>query len=192
MTDVVNLGAKTVVLDDKPMVSAVIRDLTLEQRFVKRAMDIVISLVGIILTGPIMLVSAILIKAEDGGKIFFRQKRATKGGELFDVLKFRTMTEVDTKNESATDNDKRITKIGKYLRLFRIDELPQFFNILKGDMSVVGPRPEMVENVDKYTAELPEFSYRLKVKGGLTGHAQIAGKYNTSPKHKLILDMMYI
>lgn len=192
MSDVMLMGGKSIFLDDKPMVSAVIRDLTFEQRFFKRAMDIAISLIGIIVTGPIMLVTAILIKAEDGGNVFFRQKRATKGGKLFDVYKFRTMTEVDSVNESAKTDDKRITKIGKYLRMFRIDELPQFFNILKGDMSVVGPRPEMVENVNKYTAELPEFSYRLKVKGGLTGYAQIVGRYNTSPKDKLVLDLMYI
>ena len=192
ISDIMMMGGKSIFLDDKPMVSAVIRDLTFEQRFVKRAMDIVISLIGIVVTGPIMLVAAALIKVEDGGKIFFRQKRATKGGKLFDVLKFRTMTETDSKNESAKDNDKRITKVGKYLRKFRIDELPQFFNILKGDMSVVGPRPEMIENVSKYTAELPEFSYRLRVKGGLTGYAQIVGKYNTSPKDKLVLDLMYI
>ncbi|MBQ4573317.1 MAG: sugar transferase [Clostridia bacterium] len=192
MSDVMLMGGKSILLDDKPMVSAVIRDLTFEQRFFKRAMDIVISLVGIILTGPIMIATAILIKAEDGGSILFRQKRATKGGKLFDVYKFRTMTETDSVNESAKTDDKRITKVGKYLRKFRIDELPQFFNILKGDMSVVGPRPEMIENVSKYTAELPEFSYRLKVKGGLTGYAQIVGKYNTSPKDKLVLDLMYI
>ncbi len=192
MSDVLMIGAKSIFLDDKPMVSAVMRSLTFEQRVVKRIMDIVISLVGIILTGPIMLVSAILIKMEDGGKVFFRQMRATKGGKLFKVYKFRTMRELDSVNRSATTDDDRITKVGKYLRKFRIDELPQFFNILKGDMSVVGPRPEMVENVDRYTAELPEFSYRLKVKGGLTGYAQIVGKYNTSPKDKLILDLMYI
>ncbi len=192
MYDVVMLGARPAILDDKPLVSAVVRDLTFEQRFVKRAMDIVMSGVGLIVCGPLMLVCAALIKAEDGGSVFFRQLRATKGGELFNVYKFRTMTETDTVNESAKNNDKRITKVGKYLRMFRIDELPQFFNILKGDMSVVGPRPEMVENVSKYTAELPEFSYRLKVKGGLTGYAQIVGKYNTSPKDKLVLDLMYI
>ncbi len=192
MSDIVLMGGKSIILDDKPMVSAVIRELTFEQRFVKRAMDIVISLVGVIVTGPIMLVAAALIKAEDGGKILFRQKRATKGGKLFEVYKFRTMSETGSTNISAKDDDKRITKVGKYLRMFRIDELPQFFNILKGDMSVVGPRPEMIENVSKYTAELPEFSYRLKVKGGLTGYAQIVGKYNTSPKDKLVLDLMYI
>ena len=148
--------------------------------------------IGIIVCGPLMLVCAALIKAEDGGSIFFRQLRATKGGELFNVYKFRTMKEENAENRSVTSDDDRITKVGKYLRKFRIDELPQLINIFKGEMSVVGPRPEMVENVDKYTAELPEFSYRLRVKGGLTGYAQIAGKYNTSPKDKLVLDLMYI
>ena len=102
------------------------------------------------------------------------------------------MKESNAENRSVISNDERITKIGKYLRKYRIDELPQLINIFKGEMSVVGPRPEMVENVDKYTEELPEFSYRLRVKGGLTGYAQIAGKYNTSPKDKLVLDLMYI
>ena len=186
------LGSKTVILDDKPLVSAVVRDLTLEQRFVKRAMDLVISCVGLIVFGPLMLVCAALIKAEDGGHVFFRQLRATKGGKLFKVYKFRTMKEENSINKSVTSDDDRITKVGKILRKFRIDELPQLINIIKGDMSVVGPRPEMIENVDKYTEELPEFSYRLRVKGGLTGYAQIAGKYNTSPKDKLVLDLMYI
>lgn len=192
MYDVVMLGARPAILDDKPLVSAVVRDLTFEQRFVKRAMDIVMSGMGLIVCGPLMLVCAALIKAEDGGSIFFRQLRATKGGELFNVYKFRTMKEENAENRSVTSDDDRITKVGKYLRKFRIDELPQLINIFKGEMSVVGPRPEMVENVDKYTAELPEFSYRLRVKGGLTGYAQIAGKYNTSPKDKLVLDLMYI
>ena len=192
MNDVVMLGAKTAMLDDKPLVSAVVRDLTFEQKVVKRAMDILISTVGLIVCGPLMLICAALIKAEDGGKVFFRQLRATKGGKLFNVYKFRTMSESNAVNRSVTSNDERITKIGKVLRKYRIDELPQLFNILKGEMSVVGPRPEMVENVDKYTQDLPEFSYRLRVKGGLTGYAQIAGKYNTSPKDKLVLDLMYI
>ncbi|MBR5246825.1 MAG: sugar transferase [Clostridia bacterium] len=192
MTDIVTLGAKTAVLDDKPLVSAVPRDLTFEQRLVKRIMDVAISLVGLIILSPVMLGTALLIKLDDGGKIFFRQRRATKNGKLFDVYKFRTMKEAGSINQSAKTDDDRITKVGKYLRKFRIDELPQLINILKGEMSLVGPRPEMVENVDKYTEELPEFSYRLRVKGGLTGYAQIAGKYNTSPKDKLVLDLMYI
>ncbi len=192
MADILMVGAKSIFLDDKPMVSAVMRSLSFEQRVIKRVFDVVFSLVGIVATSPIMIAAAIAIKLEDGGKIFFRQMRATKGGKIFNVFKFRTMKEEDSVNRSVSDEDERITKVGYYLRKFRVDELPQFFNILKGEMSVVGPRPEMVENVDKYTAELPEFSYRLKVKGGLTGYAQIMGKYNTSPKDKLILDLMYI
>lgn len=192
MNDVVMLGAKTTILDDKPLVSAIVRDLTFEQKFVKRAMDLAISGLGLIATSPIMLLCAILIKAEDGGSVFFRQTRATKGGKLFKVYKFRTMKEAGSINKSVTADDDRITKIGRILRKFRIDELPQLINIIKGEMSVVGPRPEMIENVDKYTEELPEFSYRLRVKGGLTGYGQIAGKYNTSPKDKLVLDLMYI
>ena len=102
------------------------------------------------------------------------------------------MKEAGSVNRSVTSDDDRITKVGKYLRKFRIDELPQIINIFKGEMSVVGPRPEMIENVDQYTKALPEFSYRLRVKAGLTGFAQIAGKYNTSPKDKLVMDLMYI
>ena len=111
---------------------------------------------------------------------------------MFEVYKFRTMKEENSIHKSVTENDDRITKVGKYLRKFRIDELPQLLNILKGDMTVVGPRPEMLENVEKYTEELPEFAYRLRMKAGLTGLAQISGKYNTSPKDKLVMDLMYI
>ena len=192
MNDVVMLGAKAAVLDDKPLVSAVVRDLTLEQKVVKRTMDIIISGLGLLVLSPVMLLCAALIKLEDGGHVFFRQTRATKGGKLFKVYKFRTMKEAGSINKSVTSDDDRITKVGRYLRKFRIDELPQLINIIKGEMSVVGPRPEMIENVDKYTEDLPEFAYRLRVKGGLTGYAQIAGKYNTSPKDKLVLDLMYI
>ena len=122
-------------------------------------------------------------------------KRATIGGKEFNILKFRSMivdAEKDGKSIPAIDGDPRITKVGKIIRATRIDELPQLLNILKGDMSIVGPRPERVEHVEEYTRELPEFAYRLKVKGGLTGYAQIYGKYNTSAYDKLRLDLMYI
>lgn len=192
MIDVVSQGAKYVTLDDKSLVMYTAKDLTMEQRIAKRLMDLVLSLVGLVIASPIMLACAIAIKAEDGGHVFYKQKRLTKYGRVFEVYKFRTMKEENSIHKSVTENDDRITKVGKYLRKFRVDELPQLLNILKGDMTVVGPRPEMLENVEKYTEELPEFSYRLRMKAGLTGLAQISGKYNTSPKDKLVMDLMYI
>lgn len=192
MSDVVSQGAKYMTLDDKSLVMHVAKDLTMEQRIVKRLMDLGVSLIALILTSPIMLGCALAIKLEDGGKVFYKQKRLTKYGRVFEVYKFRTMKEENSIHKSVTADDDRITKVGKLLRKYRIDELPQMLNILKGDMTVVGPRPEMLENVEKYTGELPEFSYRLRMKAGLTGLAQISGKYNTSPKDKLVMDLMYI
>ncbi len=192
MCDVVALRGRTAILDDKPLYASQVKELTFEQKAVKRAFDVFFSVLGLIILSPLFALCAILIKAEDGGKVLFKQKRATKDGKIFSVYKFRTMKEKDSVNRSVTSDDDRITKVGNLLRKFRIDELPQLINIIKGDMSIVGPRPEMVENVDEYEDKLPEFSYRLRVKAGLTGHAQIAGKYNTSPKDKLVLDLMYI
>lgn len=191
VTDIVEFNAQHIVLDDVSLIGATVKELSLEQRFIKRTMDIVVSLIGLVVSSPIWLISAICIKAEDGGSVFFKQKRATKNGQVFEVYKFRTMKE-NVENYSSTLGDDRITKVGRVLRKCRMDELPQILNILKGEMSLVGPRPEMLENVYSYTAELPEFEYRLRVKAGLTGYAQIAGKYNTSPRDKLILDLMYI
>lgn len=162
--------------------------------FLKRTLDIVLSVAGIILLAPLLVITAVCIKLEDGGPVLFKQKRCTKNAKVFEILKFRSMI-VDAEKNGATpctDYDDRITKTGKWIRATRIDELPQLFNVLKGEMSFVGPRPERVEHVEKYTRELPEFAYRLRVKGGLTGYAQIFGKYNTSAYDKLRLDMMYI
>lgn len=164
----------------------------MEQRIAKRLTDIGISLLALILLSPLMLGCALAIKLEDRGSVFYKQKRLTKYGRVFEVYKFRTMKEENSIHKSVTEDDDRITKVGKVLRKYRIDELPQMLNILKGDMTVVGPRPEMLENVEKYTSELPEFSYRLRMKAGLTGLAQISGKYNTSPRDKLVMDLMYI
>lgn len=191
VSDIVEFNAQHIVLDDVSLIGATVKELNLEQRIIKRAMDVVVSLIGMIVSSPIWLISAIAIKAEDGGSVFFKQKRATKDGKVFEVYKFRTMRE-NVENYSSTAGDDRITKTGKILRKTRMDELPQILNILKGEMSLVGPRPEMLENVYSYTADFPEFEYRLRVKAGLTGYAQIAGKYNTSPRDKLILDLMYI
>lgn len=192
MCDVVSLRGKTSILDDKPLIYSPVKSLTAEQQIAKRTMDLVISSLGLLILSPLMLCCAVAIKAEDHGKVFFKQKRATKDGKIFDVYKFRTMREEGSVNRSVTSDDDRITNVGKYLRKFRLDELPQLINIFKGEMSLVGPRPEMIENVAEYTQQLPEFSYRLRVKAGLTGFAQVAGKYNTSPKDKLVMDLMYI
>lgn len=191
MHDVIETNSKHVILDDVSMLGNISKGLTLEQKIIKRISDVIISVIALVLTSPLLLISAIAIKAEDGGSIIFKQNRATRGGKIFSVYKLRTMKE-DVENYSVIENDERVTKVGKILRKYRVDEIPQFINVLKGDMSVVGPRPEMLANIFNYTSVLPEFEYRLRVKAGITGYAQIAGKYNTSPKDKLILDLMYI
>ena len=191
MADVVELHSTHVLLDDMSFLQLSSIGLKAEQEFFKRVSDIVISGIALILTSPILLISALAVKLYDGGDIFFKQNRATRGGKIFSVYKLRTMKENVDNYLSVVDDD-RITPVGKVLRRFRIDEIPQFINVLKGDMSVVGPRPEMLANIFNYTNELPEFEYRLRVKAGITGYAQIAGKYNTSPRDKLVLDLMYI
>ena len=189
--DIVEMSSEYYLLDDISVLNYNVRGLTMEQRIIKRCMDIGLSLFMILLTSPIWIISSIAIKLYDGGSVFFKQNRATIHGNVFQVYKFRTMKE-NVENRSVTEDDDRITKPGHVLRKIRMDELPQLLNILKGDMSFVGPRPEMMENVEAYTEELPEFQYRLRVKAGLTGYAQISGKYNTTPKDKLMMDMMYI
>jgi len=167
-----------------------------EYLFFKRLFDIIFALIGLVITSPVILVVSILIKKYDGGPVFYRQCRLTKDGKTFDVLKFRSMR-VDAEKDgvarlSSGDADPRITPIGRSIRKVRIDELPQFINILKGDMSFVGPRPERPEIAKQYEEELPEFRLRLQAKCGLTGYAQVFGKYNTTPYDKLQLDLMYI
>ena len=195
ITDILMRGAIPINAFDTPMLLIKSRGLNLGQRILKRAMDIAISLIGLILTSPVMLAIALAIRSEDKGPVFYKQKRGTIGGKEFDILKFRSMI-VNAEEAGlaipATGNDPRITKIGKFIRATRLDELPQLINILVGDMSIVGPRPERIEHIEKYRKEIPEFDYRLKVKGGLTGYAQIYGKYNTSAYDKLRLDLMYI
>lgn len=180
---------------DKPILICKSKGITGKQQFFKRCMDLLIAGIGVILASPIMLVIAICIKLEDRGPIFFKQKRITKGEKEFDILKFRSMivnAEGDGIARLATKDDCRITKIGKMIRLTRLDELPQLFNILRGEMSVVGPRPERPEILRDYIKECPEMVYRTRVKAGLTGLAQVRGKYNTTPKDKLLFDLLYI
>ena len=195
LTDVMLRGARNITLFDTPLLLVKGTGLTPAQRVAKRTMDILLGSVALIIAAIPMLVVALAIKLEDGGPVFFRQKRMTRGGREFDILKFRSMI-VDAEKYSgavlAAGDDPRITKLGKIIRATRLDELPQIINIVKGDMSIVGPRPERKVIADEYCKDIPEFAYRLKVRGGLTGYAQIYGKYNTSAYDKLRLDLMYI
>lgn len=195
ISDIILRGSKEITLFDTPLLLVKGKGLTLFQEIIKRIMDIVLCLIALIISSPIMLIIAIAIKLEDNGPVFYKQERITKDEKKFNIIKFRSMivdAEKDGKSIPATDNDPRITKVGRIIRRFRVDELPQIFNILSGDMSIVGPRPERTEHVEKYKAEIPEFVFRYKVKGGLTGYAQIYGKYNTPAYDKLRMDLLYI
>ena len=188
-------NARPAIVDDAAFLSMEYNKITLFQRVVKRCGDIGLSLLALALFSPAILIISLLIKLEDGGPVIFSQSRLTIAGRPFTIHKFRTMvphSEVDENQVSVAVDDPRITKIGAFLRRWRLDEIPQFFNILVGDMTLVGPRPEMMANVDRYKLNLPSFVYREKMKAGLTGYAQIEGRYNTSAEDKLMLDMMYI
>ncbi len=195
ISDIIIRSSESMHLFDTPLLLSRNNGFSIEQKFVKRIMDIIISIIMLLVTSPIMFVVAAAIKLYDGGSVFFCQERCTIGGQVFMIHKFRSMVEGAEKDGEvipAADDDERITPVGRIIRKTRIDELPQFIDILMGNMSVVGPRPERVEHVEQYTKEVPEFAYRLKVKGGLTGYAQVYGKYNTTAYDKLKLDLMYI
>lgn len=193
--DVIVAGAKHVQSFNFPLLHTERYSPNIFCRFNKRLFDVVVSFLAIIITSPIMLVTAIAIKLQDRGSIFYKQVRLTRNKKQFELIKFRSMIEDSEKDgiaRLATENDSRITPVGKIIRGLRFDELPQLFNIIKGDMSVVGPRPERPEIADQYTEVLPAFDLRLQVKAGLTGYAQIYGRYNSTPKDKLKMDLMYI
>ncbi len=195
ISDIILGNAENLHFFDTPLLLARNSGLSIEQKLAKRILDLLISGIGILVASPFMLITAIAIKLYDGGPVFFRQARVTMGGKVFMITKFRSMivdAEKDGHSVPATERDPRITPVGRVIRATRLDELPQLFDIFRGDMSIVGPRPERVEHVEEYTREIPEFCYRLKVKGGLTGYAQIYGKYNTTAYDKLKLDLMYI
>lgn len=194
ITDIIISNSYNIQISDTPVLMSRNRGLTLEQRIIKRTFDIFFSAIGIIIFSPIMLLCAIAIKLDDGGPVFFKQNRITINGKIFNILKFRSMI-VDADKDGAKkaeNDDDRITRVGRVIRACRMDELPQLFNILFGDMSLVGPRPERIENVYEYTNKYPEFELRHRVKAGLTGFAQIYGKYNTSPEDKLHMDLIYV
>ena len=195
VTDVILLGAEELHLFDTPLLLTREYSMTMEQRFMKRLIDIICSLILLILASPFMLITALAIKLYDGGPVLYKQIRCTEGGREFRIMKFRSMrtdAEKDGVARLAKKNDDRITPIGHFIRKVRIDELPQLINILRGDMSFIGPRPERPQIIAQYVEIMPEFAYRMKVKAGLAGYAQVYGKYNTTPYDKLKLDLTYI
>lgn len=193
--DILLKSSETIFLFDMPLFLAKNEGLSLKQKLCKRIFDIISSAIMIVILSPVMLVTAILIKLEDGGSVIYKQVRCTENGREFEIFKFRSMVQNAESNGCpvlASKDDPRITRVGRYIRKFRIDELPQLFNILLGDMSLVGPRPERPDLIKQYCEDLPEFTCRTNVKCGLTGYAQVMGRYDTSPEDKLKLDLMYI
>ena len=194
--DTIMRSAKHIPSFDSPVLRVERKMLNAEYALAKRVFDIISSAIGLIVMSPVLFITAFCIKLYDGGPVFYRQVRLTKDGCEFKILKFRSMR-VDAEKDgvarlSSGENDDRITPVGRWVRKCRLDEFPQLWNILKGDMSVVGPRPERPEIAEQYYETMPEFKLRLQVKAGLTGYAQIYGKYNTDPYEKLEFDLMYI
>lgn len=195
LSDMIIMSTENIHLFDTPLLLSRNCSMNAEQMFVKRMVDVVGSLAMFLITSPFMLIFALLIKCYDGGPVFYKQERLTIDGKHFMIYKFRTMIVESEQTSGARlcrKDDDRITPVGKFLRRTHLDELPQIFNILKGEMSLVGPRPERPSIAEEYKEAIPEFDYRLKVKAGLTGYAQIYGKYNTTPYDKLKLDLFYI
>ena len=193
--DILMSGAEQMHMFHLPMLRSRRYQPMSEYRTIKRLLDILLSGIALVLFAPIMIITAIAIK-KDGGPVFYKQTRLTQNGKQFKILKFRSMC-VDAEKMtgavlSSGKDDPRITKVGKIIRACRVDEMPQLINIFKGDMSIVGPRPERPEIAAVYEKDLPEFRLRLQAKAGLTGYAQVYGKYNTTPYDKLLMDLMYL
>lgn len=195
VSDIILMGADRIHVFDTPFLLSKGYTLSFDQRLAKRILDLVIAVPLALLLSPVMLITALAIKLYDKGPVFYKQVRCTKNNREFAIIKFRSMivnAESDGVAKLASENDSRITPIGKFIRATRIDELPQLINIIRGDMSFVGPRPERPEIIREYCENMPEFSFRTRVKAGLTGFAQVYGKYNTTPYDKLKLDLFYI
>ena len=195
VSDIILMGADRIHVFDTPFLLSKGYTLSFDQRFAKRTLDLVIAVPLTVLLSPVMLLTALAIKLYDRGPVFYRQVRCTKNNREFEIIKFRSMivnAESDGVAKLASENDSRITPVGHFIRATRIDELPQLFNIIRGDMSFVGPRPERPEIIKEYCENMPEFAFRTRVKAGLTGFAQVYGKYNTTPYDKLKLDLFYI
>ncbi|MBO6215133.1 MAG: exopolysaccharide biosynthesis polyprenyl glycosylphosphotransferase, partial [Lachnospiraceae bacterium] len=195
VTDILLASSDDVHLFDTPLLLVRSYGFNITELFFKRIFDVIISLVFIVILSPFMLLVAVAIKLCDGGPVLYKQDRLTRDGKEFMILKFRSMY-MDSEKKGgarlAAEKDDRITPVGRIIRRIHFDEVPQLFNIIAGDMSFVGPRPERREIQDKYKEIIPEFDFRLKVKAGLTGYAQVYGKYNTTPYDKLKMDLTYI
>ena len=193
--DILIKGADQLHLFDTPILLTREYVLSVEQRMAKRIIDFVCAVLLCVIASPIMLLTAIAIKLYDRGPVLYKQVRCTRDMREFYILKFRSMrvdAEKDGVARLASKNDDRITPVGRFIRMVRIDELPQLFNIVKGEMTFIGPRPERPEIIMQYITDMPEFIFRTKVKAGLAGYAQVYGKYNTTPYDKLKLDLFYI
>lgn len=193
--DVIMKGSEELHIFDTPLFLTREYCLSIEQRFIKRCIDLVCASILLVLASPFMILTALLVKLYDGGPVLYKQIRCTTGGREFQILKFRSMrvdAEKDGVARLAAKGDARITPVGRFIRKVRLDELPQLINIFKGDMSFIGPRPERPEIIKQYLEVMPEFAFRMKVKAGLAGYAQVYGKYNTTPYDKLKLDLAYI
>lgn len=189
------LNAKLMQFEDVPAFMIDSLELSIEQRFFKRLFDIVLSLIGLLVSLPIFLVLIPTIRLTSPGKAIYTQQRVTKNNKVFNIYKFRTMYEdAETKTGPVISGeyDPRVTPVGRILRKLRLDEIPQLFNVLAGDMSLIGPRPERPYFVEQFSKDIPEYNYRNAVKAGITGYAQLLGKYDTSPEDKLRYDLMYI
>lgn len=192
--DVILHSSRRLHLIDTPFLQTNSHRITASDLVVKRLIDIFFSSLGLLVISPFLLLAALAIVLDDPGPVFFRQERLTKDGRVFKVIKLRTMVTDAEKNgqKLAEKDDPRITRVGRILRKTRLDEFPQLWNVLVGDMSLVGPRPECPALAEEYEKDLPEFRYRLKVRAGITGMAQVYGNYDTSPRDKLLMDLMYI
>ena len=189
------INSKPAQIGDTPLFLIQSLHLTLVQRVIKRLFDLVLPIIILTVLSPLILVLAIIIKLQDGGSVFYKQERITYGGKPFILYKFRSMivdAEAKTGAILAQVNDDRITKIGKFLRKSRLDELPQLFNVIKGEMSLIGPRPEREIFIKQFVSTIPDYKYRINVKPGITGLAQVLGRYNTDPVDKLRFDLLYI
>ena len=193
LSDIIILGAEPIHFFDTPLLLSRNQGLNGDDMIFKRILDLVCSILMLIIASPFMIIIAICIKLYDGGPVFYKQDRLTLNGKVFKIIKFRSMRMDSEKSgaQLAKKHDDRVTPVGRVIRKLHLDELPQIFNIIKGDMSMVGPRPERPEIAKLYKETFPEFDYRLKMKAGLTGYAQVYGKYNTTPRDKVKLDLTY-